>query len=113
MQYQASVITPHHTNYPNPIVLRSGEEVTIGREDEQYSGWIWVTTQSGSSGWAPIQILQISGETAVSLVDYTAAELNTKVDEILTVYHKQNGWLWVSNQQGQQGWIPAETVVSL
>jgi hypothetical protein len=77
------VISSHEPQYPNPIEFRLGDFVRIGRQDDAFPGWIWVTTNDGNQGWAPIQYLHIeeSGTKAFALRDYSARELNTRVDD--------------------------------
>jgi len=69
------VITRHESNYPNPINLKKGEWVETGKEDDQYPGWIWTTTQNGDSGWVPKQILSRKQNQALILENYCAKEL--------------------------------------
>ncbi len=81
MPYDALVVTPHHTEYLNPIRFKAGEKVSVGKRDEEYAGWIWTTLASGNSGWAPEELLSISGQSAVALADYDATELTIEAGE--------------------------------
>ena len=43
------VVTKNHkSNYLNPIMFKKGELLIIGKKDNEYKGWIWVTTESGN-----------------------------------------------------------------
>lgn len=109
---QVKVIEVYKTPYDRPITFQAGETVTIGDRDDEYPGWIWTKTPCGNQGWAPESILKIdsANTTAIAIETYSAKELNTHLGEWLTVHRELNQWLWVSNQQGEAGWIPAKTV---
>lgn len=104
------VKTAHTTHYPDPLRFKQGDGLTVGRRDTQYDGWVWTTTVTGHSGWAPEQLLSIEGSQAIAQSDYNATELNTRPGERLIVLAELNGWYWVQNERGQKGWVPVETV---
>jgi hypothetical protein len=107
------VIASHKTSYPNPIHFAPGDRLKLGRRDDQYPGWIWVTTPDGNEGWAPESLIRAETDrNGISLADYTAKELVTTVGEIVVSSHELNGWLWVQNDRGDSGWIPKETTTS-
>ena len=108
---KAAVVTPHRSNYPDPISFNTGDVVFTGLEDAEFPGWIRVTTEDGNEGWAPKTWLRerAAGE-AFALRDYTARELETTRGEILIVHLEQAAWLWVENARGKSGWIPKKTV---
>ena len=101
----------HKSNYPNPILLKKGECVTPGKKDIEFEGWIWVTTNGGNQGWAPIQYLQLGerSDKAIAKQDYTAKELETCVGDELTLHYELNDWGWVEKNDGSCGWIPMNT----
>lgn len=107
---QVRVKTAHQSNYPQPIAFFAGEEVRVGRRDEEFRGWIWTTVAAGNSGWAPEELLDITGPTAVAREDYLARELETVPGERLLVLRELAGWLRVRNAAGSEGWVPAHTV---
>jgi hypothetical protein len=96
--------------YPDPLTLSAGEEVTLGRRDDEWVGWVWCTDRAGTSGWAPERWIEQHGDTGQMRRDYTAAELTAEVGEILTVELEESGWLWAVNPQGERGWIPVAHV---
>jgi uncharacterized protein YgiM (DUF1202 family) len=106
------VHTSHTTYYPNPIGFQSGERVVVGIHDDEYPGWIRVTTRDGNQGWAPIQYLQMDAavKTAIALQDYSARELNTRIGEKVILQHELNGWGWVENENNESGWVPLYTI---
>ena len=107
MDYRAKAIAAHRSNYPQPIRLTAGERVILGKRDTKYGdpGWIWVTADR--QGWVPEQILTPDGEVTE---DYRADELDTQLGEDLLVLRELNGWCWVRNQHGHEGWVPLATI---
>ena len=105
------IVTEAHTSsFPNPIRLKKGEVVQVEKRETEFAGWLWTTTSEGNSGWTPEPILAIDGTNAVVKEDYNARELDTQVDEELTVYRELNEWYWVSNVDGEYGWVPVRSV---
>lgn len=104
----------HVSIYPNPIRFKKGAPLILGKKDSEYEGWIWVTTEGGAQGWAPVQYLRIeSHKQAVAIHDYSAFELETREGEELKLHYELNGWAWVENKNGLCGWIPMNTVSPL
>lgn len=97
--------------YPEPIRVRAGQVVRVGRQDEEYPGWWWCTAPDGRSGWMPNEVLRRRGVEADVLDDYEATELAVRYGEELSVSRVQHDWLWVTNAAGASGWIPATCVV--
>ena len=109
----ALITTAHHTSYPNPIGLSAGERVRIGHEDDEFPGWVRTFTTDGNEGWAPLSLLTLLGEgEALARQDYTARELDVVVGERVRVERELAGWLWVHNETGGSGWIPASCIAS-
>jgi hypothetical protein len=46
-------VSEHRSNDPDPISLKPGDVVELGRRDDQQPGWIWVENENGGSGWVP------------------------------------------------------------
>ncbi|KXF82306.1 SH3 domain-containing protein [Enterovibrio coralii] len=109
------VIEQHVSEYPDPIVLRKGEVVELGDGDDEYPHWIFVTTESGSQGWAPEQFIepQPCSQKGKLLDDYDALELNTVLGEQLTVLFELNDWYRVRRPTSEIGWVPVSTVEPL
>lgn len=105
-------ISAHKSNYPNPIHFQAGDLVEVGIKDDEFPGWIWVTTLDGNQGWAPIQYLQIdvSGKRAVAIQSYSAQELETSIDEVVKLHWELNGWGWVENEDDFFGWVPMKNI---
>lgn len=105
------VIEEHKSDYPNPIRFKKGECLVTGEKDTEFEGWIWVTTNDGNQGWAPMQYLQLEEGTnqAIAKQDYTAEELDTFVGEELILRYEVSDWGWVEKKDGTSGWVPMKT----
>ena len=109
----ALITTAHHTSYLNPIGFSAGERVRIGHEDDEFPGWVRTVMADGNEGWAPLSLLTLLGEgEALARQDYTARELDVVVGERVRVERELAGWLWVHNETGGSGWIPASCIAS-
>jgi SH3-like domain-containing protein len=106
-----TVHTAHISNYPNPISFKRGDNLTTGRRDEEFHGWIRCRTADGNEGWAPEDFFSASDHNqAVALMDYTATELNTREGESLEAVRELKAWIWCRNCDGQEGWVPKQTL---
>ncbi len=104
------IVKAHKSNYPDPIDFKKGDCLMIANKDNEFKGWIRVTTKDGNQGWAPVQYLQIqNGKRAIATRDYTAAELDTTEGEVLFLHYELNGWGWVERKEGSCGWVPMNT----
>jgi hypothetical protein len=102
----ARVIERYRAQYTDPIGFAAGDELVLGRRDDQFVGWMWATAPSGKSGWVPIEALAIEGARGRALCDYTARELDVDVDERVTIESELAGWAWVRSERGGEGWVP-------
>ena len=109
------VIEEHVSTFPNPISFSQGEKVKLGRTDTEYTGWISVTTADGNEGWAPRQYIEATADASVGITkfSYSAFEMNTRMNEQLEVITELNEWCLVRNGDGQEGWVPVQTVKSM
>jgi SH3-like domain-containing protein len=60
--------------------------------------------------WVPEQLLQSEGQEAILLRDYTARELEVRIGTDMTVNEALSGWVWVTDADGREGWIPQSCV---
>ena len=104
-----TVIKSHKSNYPNPISFEKGDLLSVGMHDDEYAGWVRVTTRDGNEGWAPEQYIELHSDQWVAIENYSAKELNTTVGEKLLVLHELNEWVWVQNSHDRYGWVPLKT----
>ena len=103
-------IARHEPAPREPIRVRANEPLTIGREDDEWPGWVWCTTATSVSGWLPLAYLRATGEGIVAICDYNATELPAEVGDHLQIEQVVNGWLWCANVSGQRGWVPTLSV---
>ncbi|SIQ91775.1 hypothetical protein SAMN05920897_11827 [Alkalispirochaeta americana] len=110
------VITPHETEFADPITFRKGAILEIGEESEGYQGWenwFFCTTAGEEPGWVPGQIIERGeGSTGRALEDYTARELNVQKGETLAGARVLNGWLWCERWGVPEdaGWVPLQNL---
>ena len=94
-----------------PLSLASGDVVTVGRRDEDWPAFVFVTTSRGS-GWVPSRYLSADAGQAVVETPYDPTELATTSGEILEVIDRddESGWLWCRSADGREGWVPGRSV---
>lgn len=109
MKYK--VIEKHISNYPNPITLKKGEKVLVGKKyqgSESWPNWIYCfKLDKSQEGWVPEQIL----ENDIVKEDYTANELNVKEEDIVFGIRELNGWIFCKDHLGNEGWVPKENLI--
>lgn len=111
-----TVIADYTSAYPDPLDLRSGDRVTVGREydeDPEWAGWIWCETASGVAGWVPKAVLDISEARGVLREDFNTRELTVKTGERLRVTRILNGWAWGEKESGETGWVPLRHIETI
>ncbi|EKO3674742.1 hypothetical protein M3923_003484 [Vibrio metschnikovii] len=102
----------HISEYPNPFYLKRGDRVALGKMDDEFPNWIFITNDLGEQGWAPIQYIEKSESDSVGIMleDYDNVELNTVIGEKLSVLFELNSWYRVSRSTGEIGWVPVYSV---
>lgn len=104
-------------SYENPIILKKDEKVVINlaikETDPEWVNWVWCIADNGTTGWVPIQILNVyetlpnGRQIAIVLEDYSAYELPVNQDEIVIGSRCLNGWLWCRKENStKKGWVP-------
>jgi uncharacterized protein YgiM (DUF1202 family) len=93
--------------YPQPLTIQAGEQLKVGRRDDEWPGWVWCETLAGVGGWMLERLLDENG---CALNAYTARELTVQVGDELTVHTAESGWYWATTANGQSGWVPASHV---
>lgn len=109
------VITPHVSEFPEPIDLKQGDIVSVGRRydgPEDWGDWYLCSTPEQNDGWVPAQVIDFDqAGYGVIKEDYCARELNTTEGDLLIRARVLNGWIWATRMSdGATGWVPAETV---
>ena len=108
---RTSVVKSYQVQYPDPIILRAGELVTLGTRDQEYPGWIWATSSAdGRCGWVPQHFLAVDGTRGRALRDYSAQELAVTEGDGVQVIDQVLGWALVESDGGRQGWVPVASL---
>ncbi|MFL7838066.1 MAG: SH3 domain-containing protein [Candidatus Promineifilaceae bacterium] len=105
---KARVIEEHAPVHEQVLKARAGERLHLEREDDEWPGWIWCVTESGTGSWVPEPYLAIDSQEGVLLQDYEATELTVQPGDLLTLHYEVNGWWWTADSQGNEGWVPAK-----
>ena len=92
--------------YRDPITVRAGDAVQVGRDDPEFPGWRWCTGPDGRQGWVPEELFEGEGATATMRRDYTARELDVRVGAQVSLGEARHGWVWATDGEGRSGWIP-------
>lgn len=113
------VTAPHRSEYPNPLVLKQGDPLTIGelyQGPENWDHWIYCSTAEHAGGWVPEQIIEHLPQagTGRAMEDYSALEMDVDVDDRVRGNRVLNGWCWcLRPQDGAQGWVPTSKLSPL
>jgi len=93
-------------------VARGDRLRAIKKDDDGWQGWVWCTSDSGLSGWLPVQVFDALniGETNIATKDFDTTELTVSTGEILFVTSRLNGWSWCRNDLGKEGWVPDDNL---
>jgi Variant SH3 domain len=93
----------------DPLRLRPGDTVEVGRRDDTWTEFLWCANEVGE-GWVHESYLSIDGAAATATREYETTELAAVRGERLTVLEEAGGWLYCRTAAGWQGWIPVENV---
>jgi uncharacterized protein YgiM (DUF1202 family) len=104
---RVSIALQYNVEYPDPISVKAGERVDVGREDDDFPGWKWCKASNGREGWVPVELLLDEGGEAIVSQNYSARELEVRPGEEVVVEDARHKWLLVRNANGERGWIPA------
>jgi hypothetical protein len=102
----ARVTSTYAVEYEDPIVLKAGDAISIGRRDTQWTDFTWCTGPDGRSGWVAEAVFERHGQDGVVTRDYSAVELQVDEDEMVTIEEEYGGWSWCTNRLGESGWVP-------
>ena len=101
------VIESWQATYDEPIVLQAGDPVSIGRRDDEWTGFVWCATHIGAEGWVPAELLETDGTgRAVASTAYDARELTVETGESVLGSQSMAGWTWCESSDGRSGWVP-------
>ncbi len=109
------VVQGRTSDYPEPIQLRKGDIVQIGRASSEEDGWEnWIyCTYNDISGWVPKQIIKNNdNDTGLIIEDYSACELDIILGDVIVSEKEMNGWVWgfKEKEEEKKGWVPLENI---
>jgi uncharacterized protein YgiM (DUF1202 family) len=107
---KARAVKDWEVMYSDPIAVRAGDEVTLGKRDTEWPGWVWCTNEAGKGGWVPERIVEAGRERGRILAGYSAVELAVRIGDALSLHGEESGWYWATNEAGQSGWVPASHI---
>ena len=94
----------------NPLAMLGGDELKVGRRDDEWPGWVFCEDTAGRQGWVPEKYVRISGEKGIAEEGYVAQELSAVEGEIVRVEKVERGWAWVRSMTDETGWIPVKNL---
>ena len=110
-EFLVQVVADYQAPFPDPIRANQDDMVVIDMEKQtNIPGWVWCTHETGRSGWVPKAYVYIHGTHGKMVCDYDAIELTVNIGNILTVHKEESDFYWVTDQNGQQGWVPVSYV---
>lgn len=109
------VIRPHVSEFPEPMVVKKGDRVSVSELYEGPEGWPdWYLYSSPGqqAGFMAEQILdRHADESATMLGDFTNRELHVVEGEMLHGERQLNGWLWATRiSDSATGWVPLDNI---
>jgi hypothetical protein len=107
---QHTVKAAHQASYPTALTMQAGDCLEAVRRDSDWPGWVWCIAPDGTGAWVPEVYLDIQGNRAQALRNYSSAELSVSVGDEVTVEDELAGWFWVKDKAGNYGWIPIQSL---
>ena len=101
-------VISHHPGEGVFPTFSEGTAVVMGKEDTHFLRW-YPCVIDGHETYVPESFVRDSR----LIRNYNPTELAAEVGDILEVREIVNAWLIAENADGETGWIPAESVVSV
>ena len=105
---KVKLIVQHDGEGQFPTFLKGTPVTLTGGEDEHFLHW-FPCEIDGHKTYIPESFMQGS----VLMRDYNPTELVQNKGDVLEVVEIINSWLVATNDKGQLGFVPAESVVSI
>ncbi|UCG61135.1 MAG: SH3 domain-containing protein [Candidatus Zixiibacteriota bacterium] len=107
---QVRVIKPHTSEFPDPIKVKAGAQISVEDRKTNWPGWLWCRTDSRLEGWVPSDFIDRVGNTGTLRRDYDATELTVAVGDTLEALEEASNWVLCRTDTGLLGWVPCENV---
>ena len=104
------VIKNYQSPYPDDVFFNKDEIVRITEKESEWSGWIWCIKKDGKARWVPKDYIEIQDDDAKFIQDYNSKELNVFKGQFLTIAKGSHEWIWVIDENKNDGWIPLKNV---
>ncbi|MFK5977321.1 MAG: SH3 domain-containing protein [Rhizobiaceae bacterium] len=103
------VISDHEAVYPDPIIVKLGDRITLSGRKDDWDGhqWLWAIAEDGREGRVPDDLpINNSGNNTKCAYDYSAQEISVNSGDTLSGTIQRHGWLWCECNNGTTGWVP-------
>lgn len=102
------IIKSYEIAYPDPLILKIGDIVTIIKKEEtpECVGWYFCKDQNGKEGWISKDFMTIEDSTGIMIKDYSAKEIAVEINDEVSVISESCGWVWCKKENGDEGWLP-------
>ncbi|MHA2010302.1 MAG: SH3 domain-containing protein [Promethearchaeota archaeon] len=107
---KCKVIAEYNSSFPEPLIIQKGEELKVVDRHSEWPGWIWCINRNNQEGWVPRNYIKLRNDVCIALQDYDATELSVSIDDELIIEYQESGWIWVTNKEGNKGWVPLQNV---
>jgi len=104
------VIAEYISAFPEPLLIKKGENLRVENKKSESHGWVWCISNDGKKGWIPKSYLKLKEKQYIVIQDYDATELTVSIGQEFVIEKEESGWIWVSNKNNNQGWIPLKNV---
>ena len=116
LNYLCVTTEKYEIAYPDPLILKPGDEVTIIESETgpEWIGWHFCKDQSGKEGWISEKYMRINSQLKTGTItnSYTAKELNIEPDQEVEVTNESFGWVWCKTEN-DEGWLPKNILKDL
>lgn len=112
MHERYRVKTEWKASYPDPIVLKKGEEVWLSGKADHWDGhlWVWAINQFGKEGWIPGTLVSTVADKHYADAAFSAMELTCAVGDELLAINETHGWILCAALNGSEGWVPTRNL---
>jgi len=108
------VTTSRARDHIENIRFRAGDDLVVGRRNQQYPEFVWCAAEDGHAGWVPEMRIRMTGPgEAIATGDYHAAQLTVVKGELLDMLECTASWCRCRTGSGAEGWVPAAILTAV